>query len=62
MNKAYGGAQPRMRESNIKEDDGYLGMNQRTLSVGDTQLFTFQPGDIAPAILDDGGGKRAQPP
>jgi hypothetical protein len=31
MNKGYGGAQPRMRESNIKEDDGYLGMHQRTL-------------------------------
>jgi hypothetical protein len=48
MNKGYGGAQPRMRESVIKEEDGYLGMNQRTLSVGDTQLFSFQPGDIGP--------------
>ena len=37
-----------MRESIIKEDDGYLGMHQRTLSVGDTQTFIFQPGDDGP--------------
>ena len=42
MNKGYGGAQPKMRESIIKEEDGYLGMNQRTLTVGDTQTFIFQ--------------------
>jgi hypothetical protein len=48
MNKGYGGAQPRMRESIIKEEDGYLGMNQRTLTVGDTQTFIFQPGDNGP--------------
>jgi hypothetical protein len=41
MNKGYGGAQPRMRESKIKEHDGYLGMYQHTLSVGDIQSFTF---------------------
>ena len=27
MNRGYGGAQPRMRESTIKEHNGYLGMN-----------------------------------
>ena len=49
MNKGYGGAQPKMRESVIKADDGYLGMHeQRTLNVGDTQTFTFQPGDDGP--------------
>ena len=48
MNKGYGGAQPRMYESIIKEDDGYLGMHQHTLSVSDTQTFSFQPGDDGP--------------
>jgi hypothetical protein len=49
MNKGYGGAQPRMRESIIKEKDGYLGMHLSTVSVGDTQSpFIFQPGDNGP--------------
>ncbi|KAI2498015.1 hypothetical protein MHU86_16452 [Fragilaria crotonensis] len=48
MNRGYGGAQPRMRESKIKEHDGYLGMHRRTLSVGDTQSFLFQAGDVGP--------------
>jgi len=29
MNKGYGGAQPQMRESMIKENDGYLGIHRR---------------------------------
>jgi hypothetical protein len=49
MNKSYGGAQPKMRESVIKAEDGYLGMHEpRTINVGDTQTFTFQPGDDGP--------------
>jgi hypothetical protein len=48
MNKGYGGAQPRMRESIIKEKDGYLGIHLSTVSVGDTQLFIFEPGDDGP--------------
>jgi hypothetical protein len=49
MNKSYGGAQPKMRESVIKAEDGYLGMQEpRTINVGDTQTFTFQPGDDGP--------------
>ena len=51
MNRGYGGAQPRMRESTIKEHDGYLGMNQRTLSVGDTQSFVFNSNDDGPFWL-----------
>jgi hypothetical protein len=44
MNKSYGGAQPRMRESVIKEHDGYLGIHdERTLNVGDVQSFIFRP-------------------
>jgi hypothetical protein len=37
MNKGYGGAQPMMRESQIKEQDGYLGNYPSTLNVGDSQ-------------------------
>ena len=48
MNRGYGGAQPRMRESIIKAEDGYLGMNERTINVGDTQSFVFRPGDAGP--------------
>jgi hypothetical protein len=49
MNKSYGGAQPKMRESVIKAEDGYLGMHEpRTVNVGDTQKFSFQPGDDGP--------------
>jgi hypothetical protein len=48
MNKGYGGVQTRMRESVIKEENGYLGTHTRTLNVGDTQKFIFQPGDDGP--------------
>jgi hypothetical protein len=48
MNKGYGGIQTRMRESVIKEENGYLGTHTRTLNVGDTQKFIFQPGDDGP--------------
>lgn len=48
MNKGYGGAQPMMRESQIKEEDGYLGIHSRTLNVGDTQSFVFSSDDIGP--------------
>jgi hypothetical protein len=50
LNEGYGGAQPRMRESIIKEkeDDSYLGMYRRALIVGDTQTFIFPPGDDGP--------------
>jgi hypothetical protein len=48
MNRGFGGAQPKMRESRIKAEDGYLGNNERTISVGEIQSFVFQPGDIGP--------------
>ncbi|KAI2493325.1 hypothetical protein MHU86_21207 [Fragilaria crotonensis] len=49
MNRSYGGAQPIMRESKIKEHDGYLGMHAaRTLNVGDTQSFVFTSEDDGP--------------
>jgi hypothetical protein len=39
MNKGYGGAQPKMRESIKKESDGYLGMH---LSLDDRTAKTAQ--------------------
>jgi hypothetical protein len=33
MNRGFGGVQPRMRESIIKAEDGYLGMNERTVPL-----------------------------
>ena len=51
MNRGYGGAQPRMCESTIKEHDGYLGMNQRTSSVGGTQSFVFNSNNDGPFWL-----------
>ena len=49
MNRGYGGAEPRMRaESTVKEHNGYLGMNQRTLEVGDTQSFVFKSDEDGP--------------
>ena len=48
MNKSYGGVQPMMRESKIKDHDGYLGMHERTLQVGDTQSFVFTSDDEGP--------------
>jgi hypothetical protein len=48
MNKGYGGAQPMMRESRIKEQDGYLGNYPRTLNVGNNQTFVFTSEDTGP--------------
>ena len=48
MNKGYGGVQPQMRESMIKDHDGYLGMHRRTLNVDDIQSFIFLPTDDGP--------------
>jgi hypothetical protein len=48
MNRGFGGVQPKMRESTIMAEDGYLGMHERTVDVGGTQSFVFQPGDAGP--------------
>jgi hypothetical protein len=50
MNRDYGGAQPMMRESKIKEHDCYLGSNAQTLDVGDTQSFVFTLDNNGPAF------------
>jgi len=51
MSKNYGGKQNAMRPTVIKKENGYLGPFERTLSVGDTQFFNFQPGDTGPFWL-----------
>jgi hypothetical protein len=53
MNKGYGGAQPQMRESMIKEHDAYLGIHRRTLNVGDIQSFIFLPTDDGPFWMSE---------
>jgi hypothetical protein len=50
MNKAFGGIQPKMRETKIKEVKGYLGpyLTPGTLQPGDIQSMVFQPTDSGP--------------
>jgi hypothetical protein len=48
MKRGYGGAQPMMRKSKIKEHYGYLGSNARILDVGDTQSFVFTSDNNGP--------------
>lgn len=48
MIHGFGGVQPKMCESIIKADDGYLGMNKRTINAGDSHLFVLQPGNVVP--------------
>ena len=42
-----------MRESIIKAEDGYLGMHERTINVGDTQSFVFKPDDVGPFSMTE---------
>jgi hypothetical protein len=53
MNRGFGGAQPRMCESIIKQEDGYLGMHERFVDVSDTQSFSFEPGNAGPIWMTD---------
>ena len=54
MNRGYGGAQSRMRESKIIEHGAYLAcINVRTLSVGDTQSYPFQAGNVGPFWMNN---------
>jgi hypothetical protein len=48
MNKGFGGVQPQMRESTIKQHDGYLGSHPLTINVGEIQSFTFKSTDHGP--------------
>jgi hypothetical protein len=58
--KSYGGAQANMRESIMKQHDGYFGMYSRTLEVGNTQTFTFSLTDAGPFWMDQAERERVQ--
>jgi hypothetical protein len=48
MNKGFGGVQLQMRESTIKQHNGYLGSHPLTINVGEIQSFTFKSTDDGP--------------
>jgi hypothetical protein len=51
MSKSYGGAQPRMRDTTIMADEGFLGPHLPSLGVADTQSLVFQAADVGPWYL-----------
>jgi len=48
MNKSFGGNKPKMRETQIKQEKGYLGPYQRLLQPGDTQKMILESNDVGP--------------
>ena len=48
MSRAFGGAQPVMRDMAIFQAEGYLGSHSPNLNVGDTQSLVFKPDDSGP--------------
>jgi len=53
IKKGYGGKQRKMRDTIIKEVNGYLGDFPRSLNVGDSQHFTYDFRDIGPFYLSE---------
>ena len=52
MSQTYGGAQPVMRNTIIREEEGYVGTHfPRLLNVGDTQLMIFLSQESGPWYL-----------
>ncbi len=50
MRVNWGGKQSRVRDTEIKEELGYLGPHSLLLKVGDTQRMIFQAEDAGPII------------
>ena len=50
VRKNYGGKQPKMRESTMK-DETYFGIYDRILNVGDIQQMVYRENDIGPFYL-----------
>jgi hypothetical protein len=48
MLKAYGGAQPIMRDTTIMAEEGFLGLNLPALKAGDIQSMVFKATDGGP--------------
>jgi hypothetical protein len=53
MSKSYGGRQPKMHDSIIKEVNGYLGPYPKILEPGDVQSFVFNESDHGPFWLSE---------
>jgi hypothetical protein len=51
MSKSFGGSQPKMRDTQIKAVEGFLGPHTRCLEVGDVQSMVFKPTDSGPWYL-----------
>jgi hypothetical protein len=52
MCKGYGGAQKKLRDTTIQQQDGYLGPHSPKLRQGDVQSMIFNPGDNGPFWMD----------
>ncbi len=48
MNTSYGGNKPKMRDTYLPQEKGYLGPYPCKLHPGDTQSMVFLPGDDGP--------------
>jgi hypothetical protein len=48
MSKSFGGRQKKLCDTEIKQEDGYLGPFSRTLKVGDIHKMCFQSTDNGP--------------
>jgi len=48
MSKYFGGKQAHLRNTTIKQEQGYLGPYAQQLQPRDTQFMTFQPGGDGP--------------
>jgi hypothetical protein len=53
MNKSYGGNKPKMRETTIQCEKGYLGPYRRQLQPGDVQRMVFTQADVGPFWMSD---------
>jgi hypothetical protein len=48
MNKSYGGNQPKMQDTYMPQEKGYLGPYLHKLHLGDTQSMVFLPSNDGP--------------
>ena len=51
MSRGYGGAQAKMRDTVILQEEGYLGPHSPILKAGDTQSLVYLEGDSGPWYL-----------
>jgi len=51
MLKLFGGKQPKMRATEIKKREGYLGTYQASVAAGNVQQMVFSPTDAGPCWM-----------